>query len=165
MSSISHCPRRGQSSLRKGRHSLGNGVYHVTTTTHGRQRLFEGFGAARAVVRSLNAPQLLGDTALIAWVLMPDHLHILLQLGECDGLSAYVERFKSASARSVNRRLGRIGPVWQRAFHDHQLRNDEDVRVVARYVVMNPLRAGLVKRIAEYPHWDAIWVLAESGRA
>ena len=163
MSSDPVRPAQGHAALRRGRYSLGCGVYHVTTT-HGRQRVFEDFGAARAVIRSLNAPQLLRETALIAWVLMPDHLHILLQLGERDVLSAYVDRFKSASARSANRCIGRSGPIWQRAFHDHQLRNDEDVRVVARYVVMNPLRAGLVKRLAEYPHWDAVWV-AETGRA
>ncbi len=151
-------PGPDQAALRKGRCSLGGHIYHVTTTTHARQRFFADFDAARAAVRSLNAPQLLKGTALIAWVLMPDHLHVLLQLGDADSLSAYVDRLKSASARSVNQCLKRSGPVWQRAYHDHQMRNEEDVKVVARYVVMNPLRARLVKRIADYPHWDAIWV-------
>lgn len=158
MSSISIMPLPGQAALRRGRYSLGRGVYHLTTTTYAREPLFKDFGAARAVVRSLNAPRLLKGTELIAWVVMPDHLHVLMQLGEADLLSAYVDRLKSASARSVNRCLDRLGPVWQRAFHDHQLRREEDVRAVARYVVMNPLRAGLVRRIAEYSHWDAIWV-------
>jgi putative transposase len=158
MSPVSTPPGPGQAALRKGRYSLGGHVYHVTTTTFARERIFADLSAARAAIRALNAPQLLKDTELIAWVLMPDHLHVLLQLGQADSLGRYVERTKAATARSVNRRLGRIGPVWQRAYHDHQLRTEEDVRVVARYVVMNPLRAGLVKRIAEYSHWDAIWV-------
>jgi len=48
--------------------------------------------------------------------------------------------------------------VWQPGFHDHALRKEEDVRAVARYVVANPLRAGLVQRIGDYPHWNAIWL-------
>jgi REP element-mobilizing transposase RayT len=46
----------------------------------------------------------------------------------------------------------------QRAFYDHALRQDEDVQGVARYIVANPLRAGLVENIGDYPLWDAIWL-------
>jgi len=53
-------------------------------------------------------------------------------------------------------RLGQ--PVWQRGFHDHAVRREEDLQALARYVVANPVRAGLVQRTGLYPHWDAIWV-------
>ncbi|MFB6261862.1 MAG: transposase, partial [Thiohalorhabdaceae bacterium] len=49
-------------------------------------------------------------------------------------------------------------PVWQPGFHDRAIRREEDLEAVARYVVANPLRAGLVDRIADYPHWDAAWL-------
>jgi REP element-mobilizing transposase RayT len=52
--------------------------------------------------------------------------------------------------------LGR--PVWQNGFHDHALRQEEDLAEVARYIVANPLRAGLVERLGDYPHWHAIWL-------
>jgi hypothetical protein len=48
--------------------------------------------------------------------------------------------------------------VWQTSFHDHALRREEDVLSVARFVVANPLRAGLVKSLRDYPHWDAVWL-------
>jgi hypothetical protein len=48
--------------------------------------------------------------------------------------------------------------VWQKGFYDRALRSDEDVAAVARYIVANPLRAGLVDSVREYPFWDAIWV-------
>jgi hypothetical protein len=48
--------------------------------------------------------------------------------------------------------------LWQRGFHDHALRQDDDLAAAARYVIANPVRRGLVKRVADYPHWDAVWL-------
>ncbi len=48
--------------------------------------------------------------------------------------------------------------MWQKGFHDHAIREEEDLRAVARYVVANPVRAGLVQSVRDYPHWDARWV-------
>ncbi len=54
--------------------------------------------------------------------------------------------------------FSRDKPIWQKGFHDRALRRDEDIRAVARYMVMNPVRAGTVSRIWDYPLWDAVWV-------
>jgi len=94
----------------------------------------------------------------IAWVLMPDHLHWLFQLGEKLDLAQAMKSFKARSARQVNLALKRRGALWQRAYYDHAIRKDEDVREVARYIIANPLRAGLVSEIGKYPLWDAIWL-------
>jgi len=149
---------RGHRALRVGRYSMGRHVYHVSTSTHLRQPLFADFHAARAVVRCLNDRTSLEQSDLLAWVVMPDHIHLLLQLGESSSLSRLINRLKGSAARAVNLRLGRSGPVWQRAFHDHLLRKEEDLETVGRYIVANPLRAGLVPRISAYPHWDAVWL-------
>lgn len=79
-------------------------------------------------------------------------------LGEHKSLSGTLQIFKNLSARRVNVLLGGSGPIWQTGFYDHALRRDEDVREVARYVVANPVRAGLAARVGAYPHWDARWV-------
>jgi putative transposase len=151
-------PAVGYRALRAHRVSLPGHIYLVTTTTHLRQRLFEDFVTARVAVRALNDLATLKDSQFLTWVLMPDHLHLLVQLGEGDQLSQLVNRLKSRMGREVNRCLGRSGAIWQSGFHEHLLRGEEDVKAVARYVVMNPLRAGLVARVSEYPHWDAIWL-------
>jgi len=44
------------------------------------------------------------------------------------------------------------------AYHDRALRREYDVVRVARYIIANPLRAGLVDKVGDYPHWDAVWV-------
>jgi putative transposase len=151
-------PRRGHAALRRGRVSLTNHVYHVTTTTMDRLPLFDDFWTARAAVRNLNDAAVLREHRLLAWVLMPDHLHALLQLRSEESLSLVVNRLKTVIARGVNRHLKRSGPVWQRAFHDHVLRAEEELATVGRYIICNPLRAGIVSRISAYPHWDAIWI-------
>jgi REP element-mobilizing transposase RayT len=89
---------------------------------------------------------------------MPDHLHWLVTLTGRPQLGRLMQRFKSRSAIAINRRLGREGKVWQSAYHDHGLRRNEDLQAAARYLVGNPLRAGLVEQIGDYPHWDAVWV-------
>ncbi len=94
----------------------------------------------------------------LAFVVMPDHLHWLFHLEEGSSLEAVVGTVKSVSAHRVNRRLGRTGRVWQAGYHDRALRREEDLAVVARYVVANPLRASLVERLGAYPLWDAVWL-------
>ena len=148
----------GHHALRKGRISIANGIYLITTTTLARQKLFADFTAGCAAAKCIEDERLLGDAKMLAWVLMPDHLHGVLQLGERDELGTVVSRLKSASARHVNRVLRRTGGIWTKAFHDHALRSEEDLQDLARYVVANPIRAGLVTRVGDYPFWNAVWL-------
>ncbi|HEX5126846.1 MAG TPA: hypothetical protein VFW00_08900 [Rhodocyclaceae bacterium] len=61
-------------------------------------------------------------------------------------------------ARATNQVLKRRGPIWNHGFHDHALRAEEDVQTVTRYIIANPLRAGLVEQIGDYAYWNAIWL-------
>jgi len=133
-------------------------VYLVTFATKDRTPFFHDFPAGCAAARCFEDRVVLDDARMLAWVLMPDHAHWLIKLGEKRDLGMTVNRIKSASARMANRALKRQGPLWDRAFHDHALRADEDLRQAARYVVANPMRAGLVRRVGDYPFWNAIWV-------
>jgi putative transposase len=150
--------RPGHRALRRGRVSLANHAYLVTSATIGRQCFFADFHAGCAAARYFEKSALLGDARMLAWVLMPDHAHWLVQLGEHDPLCLVVNRIKSGSARFANRVLARKGALWEPAYHDHGLRREEDLRGVARYMIANPLRAGLVRRLGDYPFWNAIWV-------
>ena len=94
----------------------------------------------------------------IAFVIMPDHLHWLMQLGDGASLSRTMHALKSYSAKRIRRLTGIYGPVWHSGYHDRAVRRERDLRTLARYVVANPLRAGLVEDIGKYPHWDAVWL-------
>ena len=144
--------------LRQGRRSLPGQVYFVTTVTYERRPLFSEFTRARLVINEMRR---LHDTALVsslAWVVMPDHIHWLVALGHSHSLSIMVKMLKGRTAQSVNRCTASCGPVWQQGFFEHALRKEVDLAKVARYIVANPLRKGLVRRVGDYPHWDAIWL-------
>ncbi|WP_160171896.1 REP-associated tyrosine transposase [Arenimonas donghaensis] len=148
----------GQASLRKGRRSLSGQAYFLTFTTHRRERVFRDWEPGAAMSRLVSEPSTWPKARLMAWVLMPDHWHGLLVL-ECSGeLSKVVGQAKGATASSFNLMTGRTGALWSRGFHDRAIRNDECLRAVARYLVGNPLRAGLADRAGNYPFWDAAWL-------
>jgi REP element-mobilizing transposase RayT len=93
-----------------------------------------------------------GFCTTFCFVIMPDHLHWMLQLGKGKNLGNVVQSFKSLTSHKLGRR------VFQKGFYDHAVRKEEDLRNLARYIIANPLRAGLVEDIHAYPHWDAIWM-------
>ena len=93
----------------------------------------------------------------IAWVVMPDHFHWLMQL-ENDTLGNVMGATKARCTQSVNKTTGRSGALWQTGYHDRAIRDDEELLPFARYIVANPLRAGLVDKIGDYPLWDACWL-------
>jgi putative transposase len=89
---------------------------------------------------------------------MPDHVHWLLELKASVTLSQVVQQCKSISAHHFNKVLNRSGKVWQAGFHDHALRTEETAVAAARYIIANPVRAGLCNRVEQYSHWDAAWL-------
>lgn len=142
--------------LRKGRVSMIGQVYLVTTPTFRRARLFDDLFLARKVVTALRVRDREGDTRTLAFVVMPDHVHWLFEL-TASTLGEVMRKFKGGAAREINLSRGRVGSVWQPGFHDHALRNEECLVSAARYVVLNPIRAGLVEKLGEYSHWDTAW--------
>lgn len=147
----------GHRALRVGRHSQPGGIYLVTFTTRARRRIFESFALAHTACQTFEASARSESATLLCWVLMPDHFHGLIQLDESGTLSPTVQRLKSLSTRACHT-IAPDTPIWTKAFHDHALRQDEDVQHTARYIVANPLRAGLAKTVGAYPFWNAIWL-------
>jgi len=100
---------------------------------------------------------------ILAFILMPDHLHMLVAgTAENANLIRFIQRFKQltsyASVQATGQRL------WQPSFHDHALRRDEDVSTVAQYIIDNPRRAGLITDDEMWPHQGGI-LLSTSGRS
>lgn len=141
-----------QKDLRKGRYSLANQIYHITTTTKNRTQIFSKFVNARLLINTMQKADALNYTKTLAYVVMPDHVHWLLQLTEGVSLSNVIKSMKSESAKAIGQ------PIWQSGYYDHAVRKDEDIQTIARYIVANPIRAGLVTKVGDYSHWDAIWL-------
>ncbi len=139
--------------LLRGRYSELGRAYLITVVTLNRQPWFSDWPCGHCVAIEIGA----ASVETLAWVVMPDHLHWLMVLGD-QSLAETVGRMKSCSAIAVNRHLGRQGVFWQKGYHDHAVRSDEDLQKLANYVVTNPLRAGLVERMEDYRLWGTAWM-------
>ena len=151
-------PHPGYRALRRGRTAIGGQVYLLSFTTWRRAPLFERFVPACAAARALARACATMRSRVLAWVLMPDHVHLLLELHPRETPALAVARIKAAVSRCLARAHPWRQRCWSPGFHDHALRNDEAAVRVARYVVLNPVRAGLVARAGDYPFWDCVYL-------
>ncbi|WP_422776319.1 REP-associated tyrosine transposase [Pseudomonas mediterranea] len=150
-------PRPNSHRLRRGRCSEQGRGYLVTAVIHRRRPIFADWKVGRLLVAEFKRAHDSGQVNSLAWVVMPDHFHWLVQINNTP-LSRVIGATKARCTHSVNSRTGASGPLWQSGFHDRAIRDNEDLLPFARYIIANPLRAGLVDRIGDYPLWDAIWL-------
>ena len=151
-------PDHGHHRLRIGRYSAPGFAYHVTFSTRDRRPVFHCFEAARLLIRSMRFADSAGWSRTFAFVVMPDHAHWLFALGQTKPMSQMIQSVKKYTSRQMARRGLASRPVWDAGYFDHAIRKHEDLVAVSRYIVANPLRAGLCREIGDYPHWDAVWL-------
>ena len=94
------------------------------------------------------------EVAIWAYCLMPNHIHLVAVPGEGTALARALAETHRRYAVLVNRRYGWRGHLWQERFWSFPL-DESHLRSVARYVLLNPVRAGLVERASEWPHSSA----------
>jgi len=129
---------------------LGPHRYSVTICVERREHVFVSEMTVGPVRTHLARTSTGEDVAVIAYCFMPDHLHLLVEVVS-DGADFrnFMRLFKQASSYHWKLRHGR--ELWQRSYFDHVLRDDEDTIAVARYILGNPVRAGLVSSPDDYP--------------
>ncbi|KQQ64367.1 transposase [Pseudomonas sp. Leaf127] len=143
--------------LRLGRHSIHGQIYLVTCVVRNRDAVFSNLWIGRRRVTEMRSLHVAGYVRSLAWVVMPDHVHWLFEV-RSGSLSQLMQRLKGRSAYVINKHFGNKMLCGQKGYHDHAARRDEDVLKMARYVIANPIRAGLVQRVGDYPLWDAVWI-------
>jgi REP element-mobilizing transposase RayT len=125
-------------------------VYHVIIGSRDNRETFIGPQVNSQVIGILKQAVEISGYELVAYCLMPDHLHVLVQAGEqARSLSGLVGSFKSYCLKATGRKL------WQPGFYEHILRKDETVTTVAEYIGNNPVRRGLVAGREEY-EWGEV---------
>lgn len=83
---------------------------------------------------------------LLAWVVMPNHIHVMLEAFDSYPVASIVKSWKGFTAREVNKLLGRAGQFWSRDYFDRYVRNFDHYNNALNYIHMNPVKAGLVDR-------------------
>jgi len=90
---------------------------------------------------------------LLAWCVMPNHVHVVLE--QDSDLAGIVRRWKSWTAREVNRATGQSGRLWRREYYDRFARTHEHLQTMVNYVEANPAAAGLVNSIEAW-RWSSV---------
>lgn len=137
------------------------GTYFFTVNLlqrNGNDLLVRHIEHLREAVREVRA---LHPFIIHAWVVLPDHLHCVIELPEDDADFALRWRlikmnFSKSLPRSeriseVRQRRGERG-IWQRRYWEHLIRDERDFQVHVDYVHINPYKHGLVARVADWPH-------------
>ncbi len=96
---------------------------------------------------------------LLNWVIMPNHVHVLVETVESHPLSEILHSWKSYTAQEANKILGRKDAFWQREYFDRYIRDESHFAACAEYIHQNPVKAGLVGR-AENWRFSSAWWLA-----
>jgi REP element-mobilizing transposase RayT len=135
---------------------------HSRIFTHAEKFLGKGHGSCR--LRDPRAAKIVEDALLfydsrdyqlIAWVVMPNHVHVVARLDGQRSMERITRNWKSWTALQINGLTGESGRFWQKEVFDRLLRDSDEQGHAVRYVEMNPVHAGLCKSPLDWPFSSA----------
>ena len=142
----------------KGFDYTGMLAYHITLCTLDKQCIFSTEESVRLTLDILLEDAEKEKFLVHTYCFMPDHLHTLILGNDVESsLNNMMKRFKQRSNFHFRKRFGK--QLWQRSFYDHVVRKDEDINVVSRYILGNPVRKGLVENFTKYPFSGSVVTL------
>ena len=132
-----------------------HGTYFVTSATWQRRCIFVVENMARLFLKTLYGYRHEGRYQLHAFVLMPDHFHLLITPVSGMTLERVMQLVKGGFSHALGEELGRGKPVWERGFTDHRIRGAEDFEHHRNYIHANPVEASLVEKASDYRYCSA----------
>ena len=144
-------PRRKHIRLESSIYATPGIPFSITIGTRPRAPIFDDAEIGLAFIQILRDLRSSTAVQVYAYCLMPDHVHLLISASTTTSVVQFVQRWKSLSFREWFRSGRGSASPWQRSFWDHGLRAEEDLLYTARYIVGNPVRAGLVDDFRSYP--------------
>lgn len=149
----------GGRNVRKPRQGSESGIYHVIARGAGRQVIFEDDDDRCRYLNDLERFAISKDIQIIAWCLMDNHVHLLLE-GELDAVSRFMQTLSSEYAQYFNGRHDRVGPLFQSRYKSEPVETDEYFLTVICYIHNNPERAGIAP--ADEYRWSSFSEYAEA---
>ena len=92
---------------------------------------------------------------LLAWVIMPNHVHVLIETLPGYSLAQILHSWKSFTAKEANKILGQAGDFWQPEYFDRFIRNEKHLESAVNYIHNNPVKASLVEKAEDWPYSSA----------
>jgi putative transposase len=135
---------------RMPRKLLPDGTYHVTSRGNGGQRIVLDDEDRRTWIETFGQVTLRFGWIVHAYCLLDNHFHIVVAT-TIENLSRAMQRLNGDYAQGFNRRHGRTGHLFQGRYHAKVIESDEYLEEACRYVVLNPVRAGLCAGEGDWP--------------
>lgn len=144
------------SALRKGRRSIPGRAYFITKNVRNRNTDFLiRPECAQLIIESFKWASTQSWWINLGFVIMPDHYHLNLALGNTKTLSEAIKSVNKFTARRINTLIGRKGKFWQEGFYDHAIRNHGEFDRILAYIHNNPVKVGLVEKPELWPYSTA----------
>jgi REP-associated tyrosine transposase len=138
------------------RHQTSPGSsYFVTTKCWQGRPVFQVPENAVILIRTLFHYRDREAFLLHEFVVMPDHLHLLLTPAQTASLEKAVQLIKGGSSHQIRKQRGIRLEIWQQGFYDWTIRDTNDWQSKAEYIAMNPVSAGLVQNFRDWPYSSA----------
>jgi len=130
-------------------------TFFISPVCHERKPVFRSQTLAELLLDTMFAYRTQGKFLLHEFVIMPDHAHFILTPDIKIPMERAVQLIKGGFSYRCNKEANFAGEIWQPRSPDHRIRDDADYERHREYIHMNPVRAGLVAKAAEYPHSSA----------
>jgi putative transposase len=130
-------------------------TYFLSTVAAGRRNLFQKTQHAELFIDTVRGHHVRGRFDIHAFVVMPDHIHLLLTPGDRITLERAVTFVKGTFSYRMKKELGYLLDVWAEGYHDERIRSVEHCVDVIDYIEMNPVWRGLVGTAREFPFSSA----------
>jgi putative transposase len=125
-------------------------TFFISSSADGRKRLFQSIRMGELFVDVLSENRDCGRFLLHAFVLMPDHMHLLVTPSEDLSLEKCIQYIKGGFAFRANRAFKIGSKIWQKGFNEHRVTSSDDFYSHVKYIEMNPVKAGLVAKLEDY---------------
>lgn len=132
------------------RYLVSNIPYFVTTNVRERAPIFADLTLCTVMLKSLAWCQTNMGFALLAYVIMPDHLHLIIVPSDKTSLPDIMRRLKSFTAKTIGERFNSQGGIWQERYYERAMRRASDLEKAIEYIHNNPVAAQLVESPSNY---------------
>jgi putative transposase len=130
-------------------------TYFITICAHMQQNLFQRDEVAELMVATFFKYREVGEFEFHEYVVMPNHIHLLVSLNDQQQLSRVIQLIKGGFSHSLRKNGIAFRAVWEQRYYDRRVRDGNEFAEFSRYICQNPVRKGLVERAEEYPYSSA----------
>lgn len=141
---------------------LDNAYYHVMARGNQKQNIFLEDKDYEMYLQLLSHYKRKHKFKLYTWCLMPNHIHLILEINNCLDLSKIMQGLSLAYARRFNKKYGKVGHLWQGRYKSMVIQKERYVLDCISYIEMNPVRADIIQSPIDYA-WSS-YKLRVSGK-